>query len=55
MLDACVDAWNAVTSAYRRTIKLMNDTVRNFIDTIPLPGTSTLAALVDFEKLVEAG
>lgn len=41
---------NAVTSAYRRTIKLMNDTVRNFIDAIPLPGTSALAALVDFEK-----
>jgi hypothetical protein len=41
---------NAVTSAYRRTIKLMNDTVRNFISALPVPGTSALAGQVDFEK-----
>lgn len=41
---------NAVTSAYRRTIKLMNDTVRGFLIALPIPGTSALAGLVDFEK-----
>jgi hypothetical protein len=41
---------NAVTSAYRRTITLMNETVRNFIRAIPIPGSDKLADLVDFEK-----
>ena len=38
----------AATSAYRKTINLMNDVVRGFIDGIPIPGTSVLAELVDF-------
>ena len=38
----------AVTSAYRKTINLMNDVVRGFISDIPIPGTSALAGLIDF-------
>lgn len=38
----------AATSAYRKTINLMNDAVRGFISSIPVPGTSMLAGLVDF-------
>ena len=38
---------NAVTSAYRRTINLMNAAVRTFLIALPFPGTSALAALVD--------
>jgi GH24 family phage-related lysozyme (muramidase) len=38
----------AATSAYRKTINLMNDVVRGYISSIPIPGTSMLAKLVDF-------
>ncbi len=41
---------NAATSAYNRTINLMNETVRGFIRGIPIPGTGALADLVDFKK-----
>ncbi len=39
---------SAATSAYRRTINLMNDSVRGFIDNLPFPGTSDLAKSIDF-------
>jgi hypothetical protein len=42
---------NAVTGAYRKTINLMNETVRSLIRSIPIPGTGALADLVDFENL----
>jgi Papain-like cysteine protease AvrRpt2 len=38
----------AVTGAYRQTIGLMNDTVRGVLTASPIPGTSALAALIDF-------
>ena len=38
----------AVTGAYRQTIGLMNDVVRGFLDASPIPGTSTIARLIDF-------
>ena len=41
----------AVTAAYRRTINVMNDAVRGFISGLPIPGTGSIAELVDFEKL----
>jgi hypothetical protein len=41
----------AATNAYRRTVSLMNDTVRGFIRALPLPGSGALADLVDFEKM----
>jgi hypothetical protein len=42
---------NAVTGAYRRTIALMNETVRAFVRTLPVPGADMLAAMIDFESL----
>ena len=42
---------NAATSAYRKTINLMNDTVRGFLRSLPIPGTGMLADKVDFEKM----
>jgi len=51
------DAWksgqtfeNAVTSAYRRTISVMNETVKRFIRTFNNPLISKLADYVDFSK-----
>ena len=38
----------AVTSAYRKTINMMNDAVRGFISALPFPGTTALANLIDF-------
>jgi hypothetical protein len=38
----------AVTSAYRQTIGVMNETVRGFLIASPIPGASALAPLVDF-------
>jgi len=40
----------AVTGAYRKTIALMNDAVRGFIDALPIPGTSLIARAVNFEN-----
>ena len=49
------DSWKAgksfqeaVTSAYVRTIGLMNDIVKGFLRALPIPGTSAIADLVDF-------
>jgi len=39
---------SAATSAYRRTINLMNGAVRAFINSLPIPGTSLLAESIDF-------
>ena len=41
---------NAATSAYRKTINLMNDAVRGFVSSIPVPGSGMLAKLIDFAK-----
>jgi hypothetical protein len=38
----------AVTGAYRQTIGVMNDTVRASLVASPIPGTTAIAALVDF-------
>jgi GH24 family phage-related lysozyme (muramidase) len=38
----------AVTSAYRKTINLLNEVVRAFISGLPIPGISLLARSVDF-------
>jgi hypothetical protein len=38
----------AVTGAYRQTISVMNDAVRAFLVASPIPGTSTIASLIDF-------
>jgi hypothetical protein len=38
----------AVTGAYRRTISVMNETVRGFLTASPIPGTSAIASLIDF-------
>ena len=40
----------AVTSAYRKTVNLMNDTVRGLLSSIPLAGDS-LASSVDFSSM----
>lgn len=42
---------NAVTNAYRKTISVMNGIVRSFIAGLPLPGTSLIAAAIDFADL----
>ncbi len=39
---------NAVTSAYRKTINLMNDAVRGFVSALPIPGSSLIAGQIDF-------
>ena len=39
---------DSVSSAYHKTIGLMNDTVRGFLRGLPIPGTSALADYVDF-------
>jgi GH24 family phage-related lysozyme (muramidase) len=41
---------NAATSAYRKTINLMNSAVRGFLRALPIPGTGILADNLDFEK-----
>lgn len=38
----------AVTSAYRKTINLMNAAVQSLIGDLPIPGASSLAASLDF-------
>jgi GH24 family phage-related lysozyme (muramidase) len=42
---------SAVTSAYRKTINLMNAAVRSFVGALPLPGSASLAAAIDFENM----
>jgi GH24 family phage-related lysozyme (muramidase) len=42
---------NAATSAYRKTINLMNDAVRGFLRQLPIPGAESLASNLDFENL----
>ena len=49
------DAWKAgkgfqeaVTSAYQKTIALMNETVKEFLLRLPIPGSSAIADRVDF-------
>jgi GH24 family phage-related lysozyme (muramidase) len=41
---------NAVTSAYRKTINLMNDVVRGFLRTLQIPGAELYTAAVNFEN-----
>jgi hypothetical protein len=41
----------AVTSAYRKTINVMNEAVRGFIRALPIPGAAQLAGYIDFEKM----
>lgn len=38
----------AATSAYRKTINLMNEVVRGFINALPIPGAGGLAESIDF-------
>ncbi|HEY2974825.1 MAG TPA: papain-like cysteine protease family protein [Pyrinomonadaceae bacterium] len=47
---------SAVTSAYRQTINVMNEAVRNFISSLPIPGAGLLASRFNIEDfdLVEA-
>jgi GH24 family phage-related lysozyme (muramidase) len=40
---------SAVTSAYRQTINVMNDAVRNFISSLPIPGAGLIAARFNIE------
>lgn len=40
----------AVTSAYRKTVNLMNDAVRGFVASLPIPGSGLLTSQIDFEK-----
>jgi hypothetical protein len=39
------------TNAYRRTVSLMNDTVKGFIRALPIPGSGELTEQVNFEKM----
>jgi GH24 family phage-related lysozyme (muramidase) len=38
---------NAITSAFRKSINAINSAIRNFISSIPIPGTSLLASQFD--------
>jgi GH24 family phage-related lysozyme (muramidase) len=39
---------DAVTSAYQKTIDVMNNAVRGYLIASPLPGTTLLASMIDF-------
>lgn len=41
----------AVTGAYRKTVKLMNDAVKGAIRTLPIPGSGLLADQINFETM----
>jgi hypothetical protein len=41
----------SVTSAYRKTINLMNDAVRGFIRQLPIPGSGAVADAINFENM----
>ncbi|NGO43048.1 lysozyme [Streptomyces ureilyticus] len=41
----------AATSAYRRTVNLINQTVRAFVAALPIPGSASLADQIDTESL----
>jgi hypothetical protein len=40
---------NAVTLAFRRTVNMLNEAVRSFVRSIPIPGTGAIANLLDLE------
>lgn len=40
----------AVTGAYRKTIALMNDAVRGFMGSLPVPGISLISRAINFEN-----
>ncbi len=42
---------NAVTGAYRKTISVMNDAIRGFLSSLPIPGAGALGSAVDVESL----
>jgi GH24 family phage-related lysozyme (muramidase) len=42
---------SAATSAYRKTINLMNAAVRSFVSSLPITGSSILANQIDFENM----
>jgi GH24 family phage-related lysozyme (muramidase) len=42
---------SAATGAYKATVKLMNDAVRSFLTTLPVPGSGLLADAIDFNDL----
>lgn len=42
---------NAVTSAYRKTINLMNEAVRTFLIPLPIPGAGLLGPFINFENM----
>jgi hypothetical protein len=41
----------AATGAYRKTVALMNDALREFVSKLPVPGSSLLAKQVDVETM----
>jgi hypothetical protein len=41
----------AATGAYLRTVRLLNDTVRDFIGGLPIPGASAIASRIDLSGL----
>jgi GH24 family phage-related lysozyme (muramidase) len=41
---------SAVTSAYRKTINLMNEAVRGFLRLLPIPGIDSIANSIDFKN-----
>jgi GH24 family phage-related lysozyme (muramidase) len=41
----------SVTAAYRKTINVMNEAVRGFVRSLPIPGSGTVAEAIDFESM----
>ena len=41
----------AVTTAYRQTISMLNETVRGFIRLLPIPGVDNVAERIDFAEM----
>ena len=41
----------SVTAAYRKTINVMNEAVRGFVRSLPIPGSGSIAEAIDFETM----
>jgi GH24 family phage-related lysozyme (muramidase) len=41
----------SVTAAYRKTINVINEAVRGFVRSLPIPGSGALADAIDFESM----
>ncbi len=41
----------SVTAAYRKTVNVMNEAVRGFVRSLPIPGSGAIAEAIDFDSM----